>query len=167
MEGIRASAVSVTHLHSARLMSSICFRDVLNELQGPSDDMPAHPRFRVEDWYRPRLGTFLYVNKDGVLCPADPECTSTPYSQLNDNDQGVLYSMPGQPEMGGDAEANPCTGSVVPTEFLVYDDLMGEIGDAGIFWPNPAPGLNSGQHTNQTPDTTDGLVFPYYLALRF
>jgi hypothetical protein len=140
-------------LHSPRLLSGICCRDILDGLQGISDGAPARPRFRVEDWYRPHLGTFLCVNKDGVLCHV--ECSSTLYNK----GQGVPPSVSGQPPgMGSVTEGNAGIGSAVPVEFLVYNDLMGEIGGAGIFWPNHAQDPNSRQRASQTPDTTDGSV---------
>lgn len=48
-------------------------------------------------------------------------------------------------------------------ESLAYNGLMGEIGGAGILWPNPAQAPNSGHHTSQTPDATDELVLSLFL----
>ena len=73
--------------------------------------------------------------------------------------------------MGGDIGDDPRDGSrssAVQMESSAYDRLMKDIEGAGIFWPNPAPAPNSGQHTSQTPDTVDGLVlsvFPYTAIL--
>ena len=45
-------------------------RDVLEVLQGMSDDVPASPRLGIGEWYRPHLGTFVGVDRDGFLCRA-------------------------------------------------------------------------------------------------
>lgn len=116
------------------LLSRICFRNILDVLQGVKDG----PKFRVQDWYRPHLGEFICVNKDGVLCHTE-----------------------------GDAE-NGTRSSSVPMESLTYNDLMGETGGAGILWPNPAQTPNSGHHMSQTPNGTDELVlslFPHVAIL--
>lgn len=134
-------------------------------LEGINDGTSTRPRFMVEDWYRPHLGRFLCVNKDGVLCHAEHSGPSCP--QLNYGDQRVPSSMPGRPpEMGDDTEGdaeNESKSSAVPIESLVYNDLMGEIERAGILWPNPAQAPSSGHHTSQTPDATDGLVLSSFL----
>jgi hypothetical protein len=134
-------------------------------LQGINDETPTHPRFRVEDWYRQHLGRFIYVNKEGDLCNAG--CGGSFFSKLNYRGQYVPPSMPGQlPETGGDTEGDAEDGprsSAVPMESLVCDDLIGEIGGAGILWPNPSQEPNSGYYTNQIPDTTDELVSSLFL----
>lgn len=118
--------------------------------------MPISPGFRVEDWYRPHLGKFLCVDKDGVLCHAE---YSTLRPRSNGGGQCVGSSIPGQsPEMECDAGSGS-KPSVAPMESLVYDDLMREIEEAGRLWPNPAQTPDSGQPAGRTPDTTDGLAF--------
>lgn len=64
--------------------------------------------------------------------------------------------------MGGDTEGdarNESGSSVDPMESLVYDDLIEGIEGVGMFWPNPVPAPNGGQHTGQAPD---GLVFSLF-----
>lgn len=144
-------------LHSPRLLSGIYLSNILHALQGMNVDAPARPRF--EDWYRPHLGTFLCVNKDGVLCHVE-----SPWAKHSSTrDQSPVLPIPGKlPEVGGETEDDACTGSgsyVAPLEPLVHNDLMGGIEGAGIFWPNSVQGPNSGQLAGQTLNTTDGLVF--------
>lgn len=146
-------------------MSRIYFRDILDVLQGINDGMPIHPRFKVGDWYRSHLGRFLRVNKDGVLCHAEYSSSFCP--QLSHRGQYVSSSIPNQPlEMGGDTEGdaeNRSRSSAVLMEPLVYGDLMGEIEEAGILWPDPTQAPNFGHHTSQNPDATDELVFSLFL----
>lgn len=133
-------------------------------LQRTSDDTPARTRSRVEDWYRPRLGKFLCVNKDGVLCR--PEHNRAFCPRLNLGGQYVPSPIPGQPQkMGGDIgddRGNGSTSPAVQMESLGHDSLAGSIGGAGIFWPSPAQAPNSGQYASQTSDTVDELVFSLF-----
>ena len=132
------------------------FRNILDLLQGISDSTPARRRSRVGDWYRPHLGSFLYVNKDGVLCHSE---TTRPCSDYGG--QSSPSSTSGPPpeirhEVGGNAGSSPGP-SMPPMESLVYNDLVGTIEGGGIFWPD----------LTQATDSTDELVFSYSFTLRF
>jgi len=143
---------------SGRWRVPLCLLDALDRLQDMGVVTPTRPRFAVDDWYRQHLGKFLCVNKDGVLCHVEHDATLCPMSK-NDG-QGTPLSMPGEPpEMGGDTESDACGGPgsyAVPMESLVYNDLMEEIGGAGILWPNPPPGPNPGQNTGRTSNAVEG-----------
>jgi len=145
---------------SGRWRASAILLDILDVLQGTSVNALARPRFRVEDWYRVRLGTFLYVNRDGVLCHT--EHSSTFSRQLNSQGQRTPPSIPDELP-----ESDACNGPgscAIPMESLEYNDLIGESGSTGLFWPNPARGFDSGRQTSQTLDmTSDGdLDYAFY-----
>lgn len=106
---------------------------------------------RVEDWYHPRLGRFIGVDRDGVLCHAgynDVDCT-----QLDDGGRSVppspIGQLPEHPGCGAKADES------ISTDSLVFGDLT-----EGMLWLNPEEGIDPGQYTNQTSNTVEGLVSP-------
>ena len=93
---------------------------------------------RVEGWYRPRLGTFLSVDRDGVLCHAE-------YSGI------APIGQP--PELGCEVKVDGSGPLLASTDSLTYNDLTG-----GVFWQNLEKGTHSGEHASQTFGTAERLV---------
>ena len=142
-------AVSLGSHCTYRLLKGIQPREVLEELQRKGDDEPARPRCRIEEWYRPNLGTFLSIDKDGVLC--NPEYSGSPPTRLNNARQGILSSsILGQP-LSDETEFDMARSPIAPE----YGYLIN-----GTFWPNLENGTDFGHHTSELQQSTEGLVSP-------
>lgn len=118
-------------------------RDVLEVLQERGGGTSACPKLRLEEWYRPHLGTFLDVDKDGFLCQEKYDDINS--TKLDNSAKGVSSSTLGHPP--GDETQIDNSGS---------SDIWPLMGD--ILWPNHGGETDSENHTSQSLHMADGLV---------
>lgn len=126
------------YFHPLRLLKGACPRYILDALQGTDDGTLTCAKHRVEEWYRPHLGKFLSVDRDGVLC--HPE-----YSGIAPTGQ--------PPELGSELKVDGSGPLLASTDSSTCNDLTG-----GVFWPNPEKGTHSGERASQMFGTAERLV---------
>lgn len=118
------------------------------------DAVTPHPGLKIAEWYRPHLGAFLNVDKDGLPCRAEPSGTHS--TRLNNTgSSSVLGQSPGD-----ERELDGFRSSVVPTDSLVHSHPA-----EGTFWSNLGEGNDYGQHASQSPWAMEGLVYPCSFVL--
>ncbi|KAF9778871.1 fungal-specific transcription factor domain-containing protein [Thelephora terrestris] len=143
---------------SERWRASAYMLNLLDVVQGMDDGLPA--KHKVAEWCRPHLGTFLSIDKDGVLCHA--EYNSVGCTQSNGEGRGVPPSPRAQPSgLGRETKVDGIRSPLVSRDSLIFSDLT-----EGMLWLNPDEGTDPGQHTiHGTFGTGEELVSPCSLIL--